>query len=246
MVCILTICRKGLILIRNRKVKITGGCCLEYFLSLLEGIIAFISPCLLPMLPVYLSYFAGQENDSRKTLINAAGFVSGFTVLFTVFGALAGKIGGMLNSYQSMLNIVCGGIMIVFGLNFAGVIRIKFINNTISLNAGSRGGGFFASAVFGAAFSVSWTPCVGTFLGSALMLAAQSGSGYKGVFMLLCFSLGLGIPFMMCALLIDRLKGAFDFIKRHYRTINLVSGILLVILGVVVAAGLTGYLYAWI
>lgn len=219
---------------------------MEYLLSFLEGIMAFISPCLLPMLPVYLSYFAGQENDSRKTLINAVGFVSGFTILFTALGALAGNLGGMLNNYKSTLNLVCGGVMILFGLNFTGVIRLRFINNTMSVNTGSRGGGFFPSIIFGAAFSVSWTPCVGTFLGSALMLAAQRGSGLRGVFMLLCFSLGLGIPLIICALLIDRFKGAFDFIKRHYRVINLVSGILLVILGVIVATGKVGYLYVWI
>lgn len=217
-----------------------------FLLSFLEGITTFISPCLLPMLPVYLSYFAGQDGSRRKTLTNAAGFVLGFSLLFGALGAFAGRLGGFLQENQTVVNIVCGIVMILFGLNFIGVIRLPFVNNNRSMGMTTGKSGFIPSVIFGIVFSISWSPCVGTFLGSALMLAAQGGSGAKGVLMLLCFSMGLGIPFIISAVLIDRLKGAFDFIKRHYRIVNLISGLLLIVLGLIVATGLIGYLYNWI
>lgn len=219
---------------------------LEYLLSFLEGIITFVSPCLLPMLPIYVFYFTGQDTEKGKytAIKNATGFVIGFTILFVALGALAGRLGGFLQDYATVVNIVAGSIIIIFGLNFMEVIRLPLFSGTPRMGKFKVGSGFFSSIVFGLVFSVSWTPCVGTFLGSALMLAAQSGEVLKGVLMLLCFSIGLGIPFIASAVLIDRLKSAFDFIKKHYKTINMISGVLLVILGVVVATGLIGYLYA--
>jgi cytochrome c-type biogenesis protein len=219
---------------------------LEYLLSFLEGIITFISPCLLPILPIYISYFAGQdtENKKNKALVNATGFVLGFTVLFVALGAFAGQLGEFFRDYTAIVNIVCGMILILFGLNFMEAIRLPFINNVRQIRNNRLGSGFFPSILFGIVFSVSWTPCVGTFLGSALMLAAQSGETYKGIMMLLCFSLGLGVPFIASAVLIDKLKSTFDFIKKHYKIINMVSGALLVFLGIIIAAGMIGYLYS--
>ena len=221
---------------------------MQYLLSFLEGIITFISPCLLPMLPIYISYFAGQNtiDGKNKALKNALGFVLGFTLLFVALGAFAGALGSFLKEYQTVVNIVSGIIVILFGLNFMGVIRLPFINNVMQAGNKSNSTRFWPSVMFGIIFSVSWTPCIGTFLGSALMLAANTGETIQGIFMLLSFSLGLGIPFIVSAVLIERLKSTFDFIKRHYRAINIVSGCLLVILGIVIATGMIGYLYALI
>lgn len=216
---------------------------MDYLISFLEGVITFISPCLLPMLPIYLSYFAGQNSLGRKkpVLLNALGFVLGFTAVFVVLGAFAGTVGSFLRSYATLVNIVSGIVVVIFGLNFMGVIRIPYLNASRQMQMKTIEPGFLASVTFGLVFAVGWTPCVGAFLGSALMLAASSGESLKGILMLLAFSLGLGLPFIASALLIDRLKSTFDLIKRHYRVINLVSGGLLVIVGIMMATGLMGY-----
>ena len=143
---------------------------MQYFISFLEGIITFISPCLLPMLPIYIAYFAGDgERSTKKTLTGAAGFVSGFTVVFVALGALAGTIGSFLKEYQTAVNIISGLVVIFFGLHFLGLIKINlFRGNRKSMDTSELG--FFSAALFGIIFSLGWTPCVGAFLGSALML----------------------------------------------------------------------------
>ena len=214
---------------------------MQYLLLFLEGVITFISPCLLPMLPIYLSFFAAGDTDRRRTLRNALGFVLGFTIVFVIMGAFMGVMGKLVREYQTVLNIVTGAIVILFGLNFMGVLKIGFLNRASQQDANVKDLNFFSSMLFGIVFSIGWTPCVGAFLGSALLLASQGGSLLQGIVMLLAFSLGLGIPFVVSALLVDRLKGAFDFIKRHYRVINLVSGLVLVIVGILMATGYMGY-----
>lgn len=212
---------------------------MQYFISFLEGIITFVSPCLLPMLPIYISYFAGGiEKNTRKTVTNTFGFISGFTVLFVAMGALAGSFGRLLQEYSTIVNIVTGAIVICFGLNFLGVFKINIFKGM--KNAKTQDLGFFSSFLFGVVFSIGWTPCVGAFLGSALMLATSQGSVAQGVIMLLLYSLGLGIPFFISSILIEKLKSAFDFIKKHYNVINKVSGGLLVVVGILMAAGLFG------
>ena len=214
---------------------------MQYLLLFLEGVITFISPCLLPMLPIYLSFFAAGDTDRRRTLRNALGFVLGFTIVFIIMGAFMGIMGKLVREYQTVLNIVTGAVVILFGLNFMGVLKIGFLNRASQQDANVKDLNFFSSMLFGVVFSIGWTPCVGAFLGSALLLASQGGSLLQGIVMLLAFSLGLGIPFVVSALLVDRLKGAFDFIKRHYRVINLVSGLVLVIVGILMATGYMGY-----
>ncbi|NLD02184.1 MAG: cytochrome c biogenesis protein CcdA [Clostridiales bacterium] len=214
---------------------------MQYLLLFLEGVITFISPCLLPMLPIYLSFFAAGDTDRRRTLRNALGFVLGFTIVFVIMGAFMGVMGKLVREYQTVLNIVTGAVVILFGLNFMGVLKIGFLNRASQQDANVKDLNFFSSMLFGIVFSIGWTPCVGAFLGSALLLASQGGSLLQGIVMLLAFSLGLGIPFVVSALLVDRLKGAFDFIKRHYRVINLVSGLVLVIVGILMATGYMGY-----
>ena len=211
-----------------------------YLLLFLEGVITFISPCLLPLLPVYISFFAAGGTDKKKTLINSFGFVTGFTLVFILLGAFAGTAGSFLIKYTVPVNIVTGLIVIVLGLNFIGIIKLGFLNTVKQQTVKTKDLGFFTSALFGITFSIGWTPCVGAFLGTALMMASQQGGTLEGVLMLLIFSAGLGIPFIISAVLIDRLKTAFDFIKRNYRIINIVSGSLLVLIGLLMATGLMG------
>ena len=213
---------------------------MQYLISFLEGIITFISPCLLPMLPIYISYFAGGgERTTGKTLKNASGFVLGFSLVFVAMGALAGTLGSFLTKYQTIVNIVSGLIVIVFGLNYMGLLHLNVFKGVgASMERDSLD--FFSALLFGMVFSVGWTPCVGVFLGSALMLASQQGHVLEGMLMLLCYSLGLGVPFLFSAVLIDRLKGAFNWVKAHYRQVNLVCGGLLVIVGILMATGTLG------
>ena len=151
-------------------------------------------------------------------------------------GALAGTLGSFLARYQTAVNIVSGLIVIFFGLNFMGIIKLNLFKGSARMQTGNLG--FVSSLVFGMIFSVGWTPCVGAFLGSALMLASQQGHVLEGTLMLLTYSLGLGIPFLLSAVLIDQLKGAFNFIKRHYTVINYICGGLLILIGILMATGM--------
>lgn len=217
---------------------------MQYVISFLEGIITFISPCLLPMLPIYISYFAGGgERSTKKTLTTALGFVLGFTVLFVAMGALAGTLGSFLTRYQTAVNIFSGAVVILFGLNFLGVLNINLFRGMRS-GMDTKDMSFFSAVLFGIVFSVGWTPCVGAFLGSALMLASQQGSTMVGMGMLLCYSLGLGLPFLMSAVLIDQMKTAFDFIKRNYDTVNRICGGFLILIGIAMMTGLMGRVLA--
>lgn len=215
---------------------------MQYVIAFLEGMITFISPCLLPMLPIYISYFAGGgERTTGKTLKGALGFVVGFTVVFVALGALAGTVGSFLRQHQTAVNIVSGLIVIFFGLNFLGVFKLQLFRGSQHA-VRTDGMGFLSALLFGMIFSIGWTPCVGAFLGSALMLASQQGHVVQGMLMLLAYSLGLGIPFILSAVLIDYLKTAFNWIKRHYRVINAVSGALLILIGILMATGTLGRL----
>lgn len=211
---------------------------MQYVISFLEGIITFISPCLLPMLPIYISYFAGGEaRGGKRALGNAIGFVAGFTLVFTLLGTLAGTVGGFLRAHQSAVNLISGLVVIAFGLNFLGVFRPGLFKGNRG-PVGTREMGFFSAMLFGVIFSLGWTPCVGAFLGSALMLASQQGSALTGTLMLLAYSLGLGVPFLLSAVLIEKLKSTLDWIKHNYQIINRISGGFLIAIGVLMATGM--------
>lgn len=215
---------------------------MQYVISCLEGIITFVSPCLLPMLPIYISYFAGGgERSTARTLRGALGFVAGFTLVFVTMGALAGTVGSFLRSHQTVVNVISGLVVILFGLQYLGVFRLNLFRGS-GRTVRTTDMNFFSALLFGVIFSLGWTPCVGAFLGSALALASQQGHVLQGMGMLLTYSMGLGIPFVLSAVLIDKLKSAFDWIKGHYRVINLVSGALLVLVGILMATGTLGRL----
>lgn len=215
---------------------------MQFIVTFLEGIISFISPCMLPMLPLYISYFAGNADKKHKTFLRAFSFVAGFTAVFTLLGVFAGTLGAFLTKYQTAVNIVSGVIVIIFGLSYLEVIRLPFFKG---MNMNKKISGVFSAFLFGIIYSVSLTPCVGAFLGSALMLASSSGGTLRGALLLLTYSLGLGVPFLLSAVLIDKLNSVFAFIKKHYKIINLICGIFLIITGILMAFGLMNAMLAF-
>lgn len=214
---------------------------MQYVIAFLEGVITFISPCLLPLLPVYISYFAGGglQKETKRAVRGALGFIAGFTLVFVALGAFAGLAGGLLRRYQTAVDIVTGAVVLLFGLSYLGVLNIPFLQGTRS-EAPKAVKGFFSAVLFGVVFSIGWTPCVGAFLGSALMLASRQGSAAQGILMLTCYSLGLGVPFLLSAALIERLKTAFTWIKKHYKIINTVCGLFLIVIGILMMSGMMG------
>lgn len=218
---------------------------MSYIITFIEGIISFISPCMLPMLPLYISYFAGHNSEEEgkrpKTVVRVLAFVLGFTLVFTALGVFAGTLGRLLSAYQRWVNLVCGIIVILFGLSYLDILHIPFFKG---MQGQRKVTGILSAFVFGAIYSISLTPCVGAFLGSALMLASSAGSALKGATLLLVYSLGLGIPFVLSAILLDKLASTFNWIKRHYKIINLVCGIALIIVGVLMALGYLNALFA--
>ena len=214
---------------------------MEYFLTFIEGLISFISPCMLPMLPIYVSYFAGNTGKKQNVIIRSLFFVLGFTVVFVILGVFAGTVGFFLSRYQTVFNAVCGVLVILFGLSYLEIIPLSFLKG-VKGNVNITGA--FSSFLFGMIFSVSLTPCVGAFLGSALMQASTSGNSFEGALLLTFYSLGLGIPFMLSAVLLDSLSGVFGFVKRHYKVINNVCGLFLIIVGVLMAFGLFDSIYS--
>ncbi|QNU68693.1 cytochrome c biogenesis protein CcdA [Ruminiclostridium herbifermentans] len=219
-------------------------------MTFLEGILTFISPCILPMLPIYFVYLAGESQKSEKSkpssknrlLINSIGFVIGFTIVFTVLGATVTSLGQFLANNKSLLEKISGLVMIVFGLNFAGILKINLLNKEKRFDFNFDSLRFLSSIVFGMVFSFGWTPCLGAFLGSALALASNSDTIIQGMLLLFIYSIGLGIPFILTSILFDKVKGAFRHIQKHTRTISIISGILLIIAGVLVFTGTLKYL----
>jgi cytochrome c-type biogenesis protein len=212
---------------------------MQYVIVFLEGIITFISPCLLPMLPLYLSYFAGNdpEASSKKTLNNALSFVAGFTIVFMVLGAFAGSLGQILIRYSNWINGIGGFIVILLGISFLGLIKIPFFNPGDKTRLSPQGLNKRKSLLFGMVFSITWTPCIGAFLGSALILASRQGSILQGMLMLFLFAMGLAIPLIASALLINSLKSTFNFLKTHAQVISKASGVLLIIMGLLLMSG---------
>lgn len=207
---------------------------MNYLITFLEGIISFISPCMLPLLPVYISYFAGKANKKGHVLLRAVFFVLGFTFTFSLLGLFSGALGSLLAEHQRAVNLVTGVIVIIFGLSYLDVIKLPFFKG---MEGGREIRSVFSAFLFGVVYSVSLTPCVGAFLGSALMLASNSATAFTGFLLLAVYSLGLGLPFVISALLIDRLNSAFSFIKKHYRIINVICGVFLIVVGLLMAGG---------
>ena len=208
---------------------------MQYLITFLEGLISFVSPCMLPMLPVYVSYFAGNADRKKANLPRALAFVLGFTLCFCLMGLFAGTLGSFFVRYQRTVSLVCGLIVILFGLAYLEIIPLPFFRG---MAQGHTVTSVFSAFVFGLVYSVSLTPCVGAFLGSALMLASSSGTAMQGLLLLVCYSLGLGLPFLISALLLEQLSGVFRWIKAHYEVINRICGGFLIVIGLLMAFGL--------
>lgn len=204
-----------------------------YLLTFFEGIASFISPCLLPMIPIYISYFIGEnKNDGKKAIINSIAFVLGFTFVFIILSIFASQFGMYISKYIEYLKIVFGIIIIILGLNYMDIIKIGVLNRTKIIDYTKKDLNFIKTFLFGIVFSISWTPCVGTFLSSSLLLIARHQDIYKGIILIIIYSLGLGIPFIISAALIDKMKKTFDFIKKNYNVIVKLSGIILIFMGI--------------
>ncbi len=204
---------------------------MEYVITFIEGIASFISPCILPVIPIYISYFATESKSMKRSIINSLGFVLGFSIIFMLLGVFAGSFGSVVHQYADYINILFGLFLVIIGLNYIGLLFIKFLNKTKGSKQKNKNLTFITSLLFGMIFSLSWTPCVGAFLSSALILASTTGSVLKGASLLLVYSLGLAIPFVVTTIFLERLKKTFDFIKKHYNIINKISGSILILSG---------------
>jgi len=215
---------------------------LKLALLFFEGVLTFISPCILPMFPVFLMYLSNESQKKGKVLlINILGFILGFTIVFVTLGATATALGSIMNQNRVLLQRIGGVIIILFGLNMAGFINIRFLNFQRGLSLKKDSGGFFSSMIFGIVFSFGWSPCLGLFLGTALILAADASTVGIGMFYLFVFSMGLGLPFLITGILFSKVEQSFNFVKKHYNLITKISGIFLVIIGILMALDLFGY-----
>ena len=206
---------------------------MEYLLTFLEGLASFISPCLLPMLPIYISYFMGEEETGKKkAIINSIEFVLGFTLVFLSLSIFASTIGHFISAYTKYIKFIFGIIIIILGLNYMEILKLKFLNKTKGINMKKKNLNFVKACLFGILFSISWTPCIGTFLSSALLLIAKEQDVLKGIVLMLIYSIGLGIPFIISVLLIEKLKEVFDFIKKNYKKVKIISGLILIAMGI--------------
>ena len=205
-----------------------------YLITFLEGILSFVSPCMLPLLPVYLSYIAGGADRPETSRLRIPAFVLGFTISFVLLGLVFSVVGQLLSRYQKIVNLVCGGIMILFGLSVLGVWSLPQRSGRKRLPIRSA----LSALLFGLIYPIQLSPCVGAFLGSALALAASSSHAAAGAQLLLVYSLGLGLPFVLSGLAAERLDVLFSAIKRHYDVVKMISGGLLILVGVLIAAGL--------
>lgn len=207
---------------------------MNFLIIFIEGIASFLSPCVLPMLPMYVSYFAGQDKNLKKTITNSLGFVLGFTIIFVLLGIFASTLGKLITANSKYINILFGSIIILFGMHYMGILNIKILNKSKGIKKNKDNLSFFSSIIFGIIFSVCWTPCVGVFLSSALMMSATSENILKGGMMLLIYSIGLGIPFIITSIFLERLKDTFNSIKKHYNIINKIAGIILIFSGILI------------
>lgn len=219
------------------------------------GVLSFLSPCVLPLIPAYLSFMTGlsaselsDENRSvSKVLVPALLFVAGFSLVFVAFGASASVLGQLLLGYRDVIEKVAGLALVGFGVLMLGVIRLPWLYGEARMDLGrTRKFGRWAAFVMGVAFAAGWTPCVGPILGSILALAGSSGSVATGALLLLAYSLGLGLPFVAVALLFGRLGGALSWMNRNALAMNRFAGAVLIIVGALIFFGQLGVLATWL
>jgi len=216
-----------------------------YFGAFLAGGLSFVSPCVLPLIPGYISFISGVSLDDLtnkdkaskhlgRIAINTIFFVVGFSLIFVAMGASASFVGGWLFENKELMSKIGGVLIFLFGLHVAGVFKIRALNYEKRFHTSEKKFGILGSVVIGMAFAFGWTPCIGPILGSILTMAASQDSVGEGVLMLSFYSAGLGIPFILTALLFNWLNGIFGFIKRHFRAVEIISGGLLMTIGILI------------
>ena len=209
--------------------------------ALLAGVLSFLSPCVLPIVPPYLAYMSGisvgEMKGGRSPILAALFFVMGLSTVFLLLGLAASAFGAFFLGNAEIFATIAGIVVMVFGAHFLGIYRIGFLDREMRLDAGDRGGSAFGAYVLGLAFAFGWTPCIGPQLGMILSLAATGAEAGRGAALLAVYALGLGIPFLLSAIFINRAIGVMNRIKPHLRLIERIMGALLVVVG---AALLTG------
>ncbi len=212
------------------------------------GLISFLSPCILPMIPSYLAFITGisleelsQDQNLKKVrksvITNSLLFVLGFSILFIAMGASATFIGKFLARNIRWFEIIGGSLVVILGLHFAGLFKLKFLEREKKIHLDKKPLGMFGTVLVGMAFGAGWTPCVGPILGSILTMAAATQNVAKGIILLVAYSVGLGIPFLLTGFLIHKFFEYFKTIRKYFRVITLVGGILLVIIGLLLITG---------
>jgi cytochrome c-type biogenesis protein len=212
--------------------------------AFVAGIASFISPCVLPLVPGYISFISGvsleklrkdqTERTRRNVMMTSLIFIAGFSTVFILLGASATYAGRFLLQNKILFNRIAGVLIIILGLHVAGLFQIRFLNYEKRLNLGQKPVGVISSFLVGLAFAAGWTPCIGPILAAILIVASNQQTSIQGVLLLGCYSLGLGIPFFLTAVALNSFFNVFSWIKRHYRQIEYASGGLLVILGLMV------------
>ncbi len=218
------------------------------------GTVSFLSPCVLPLVPSYLSMMSGVGTaeletasgpNQRRLLLSTVAFVGGFTVVFATLEATASGLGSTLKNHQQVLDRIAGAVIVVMGLAFAGLVRPRVLTIERRWHVLPSRLGAWAAPVMGMAFAFGWTPCIGPALAAVLSLAADGHTLARGEAMLVAYSLGLGVPFVAAGLAFGRLSGVFGLARRHLRAINVISGIVLAALGVLLLTDNTYVLSTW-
>ena len=224
--------------------------------AFLAGLIAFLSPCILPMVPIFLCYITGLgvadleaaegRAGPRRLMPPAVAFVAGFTTVFVALGATASTIGRALNQHLDLAAIVAGGVTIAMGLHFLGLFKIPLLHRTASIRVAERPATLLGAYVFGLAFAFGWSPCAGPVLAGVLFLAGAEASVGRGSLLLFAYGLGTGIPFLITAAFAGPILGALKGFRRHLPLVEKVTGGLLVVLGVVFLSGWMNDVSVWL
>ena len=218
---------------------------INVFFALFAGLLSFVSPCVLPLVPAYLAYITGESASDRpgesivetrrRTVISSVLFVIGMSAVITAFGASASVLGQLLLEYRLLTTKIAGVLIIVFGLQMAGILRIPFLYREARLDFTLfRNRGYLGAALMGGAFAVGWTPCVGIVLGGLFLLASQQDTVYQGMGLLFVYSLGLGLPFVLAALALQGSATVVRALKSNFRKVSMASGVLLIAMGMLV------------
>jgi cytochrome c-type biogenesis protein len=215
------------------EIILTGSLFASIPIALFAGLVTFFSPCILPIVPGYLGYVSGSAAPRAKLLLGALLFVLGFTAVFVSLTLVSGFAGSIMN-YRVVIDRVFGGVVVVLGLVMMGMTN--FLQNTIKPSWRPKVG-LAGAPLLGIAFALGWTPCIGPALGTVMMLSTQQGSTVNAIILGVCFSLGLGVPFMLVAAGFGWMTRSVGFVKRHIRGFNILGGLMLIIVGVLMLTG---------